>query len=413
MTSPLRDADKGVKRESSVEKYKSSLCPFCGSGDSWKNGHKPDGTQRYLCKNCGREYTEKTHKSPEHLQTIQARSLNTPAPTLVLAGEAEKHGEIRVGGGAGAEERKMQSLKNSNSDLLKAFPTDIQAKLLQFAIKRFNKNKGYKSIIYGLRTLINNGADLHDPASVKGTIARARWKDSYKKRLVSNYNVFLEFLGGTWDRPEYNTENGTPFVPYESEIDQLIAATSKKVSVALQMLKETGARIGEVGRVLWTEIDLKRKTVAINHPEKGSNPRVLPISNKLIAMLNTLARQYEKIFPNIKSVAGMYYNQRRRIAYRLGDPRLLKIGLKEFRHFKGTMEYHKTKDIMHVKYILGHKNIQNTMIYIHIEKMLFLSEDEQFVSKVAESISEAQKLVEAGFDYVTTFDNMMLFRKRK
>ena len=68
---------------------------------------------------------------------------------------------------------------------------------------------------------------------------------------------------------------------------------------------------------------------------------------------------------------------------------------------------------MHVKYILGHKNIQNTMVYIHIEKTLFQCEDEQFASKAAKSIPEAQKLVEAGFDYVTTFDNMMLFRKRK
>ena len=331
-----------------------------------------------------------------------------------MVGEREKHPKSDVG--VAADTKKGEDLEKclmQNSDLLRGFPKDIQAKLLEFAIKRFSKNKGYKSIIYGLRTLINNGADLRDPASVKGTIARASWKDGYKKRLVSNYSVFLQFLGKPWDRPEYNTENGIPFVPYESELDQLIAATSEKVSVVLQMLKETGARIGEAGRILWTEIDSKRKTVSINHPEKGSNPRVIPISNKLVTMLSTLPVETEKVFRSIKSIAGMYYKQRRRIAYKTGNPRLLKIGLKEFRHFKGTMEYHKTKSLMHVKYILGHKNATNTQIYIHIEEALWVNQDDEFVSNVAKTVDEARKLIEVGFEYVTTFDKMMLFRRRK
>jgi len=30
------------------------------------------------------------------------------------------------------------------------------------------------------------------------------------------------------------------------------------------------------------------------------------------------------------------------------------------------MEYHKTKDILHVKRVLGHKRIENTMVYTHL-----------------------------------------------
>jgi len=50
------------------------------------------------------------------------------------------------------------------------------------------------------------------------------------------------------------------------------------------------------------------------------------------------------------------------LAFKLGNPRLLKIGFHSFRHWKGTMEHHKTKDIIHVKELLGHKNIQNTLV---------------------------------------------------
>ena len=55
----------------------------------------------------------------------------------------------------------------------------------------------------------------------------------------------------------------------------------------------------------------------------------------------------------------------------------------------------------------------NTQIYVHIEKMLFKNQDEQFTSKVAKTVEEAQELVETGFEYVTTFEAKILFRKRK
>ena len=47
------------------------------------------------------------------------------------------------------------------------------------------------------------------------------------------------------------------------------------------------------------------------------------------------------------------------------------ITFKTFRHFKATMEYHRTKDIIHVMRLLGHKNIKNTLVYtqlVHFKK---------------------------------------------
>jgi len=73
------------------------------------------------------------------------------------------------------------------------------------------------------------------------------------------------------------------------------------------------------------------------------------------------------------------------------------------------MEYHKTKDILHVMRILGHKNIQNTLVYTHLVSF----ESDEYICKVAENIAEAGKLVEAGFDFVTQFEGKMLFKKRK
>ena len=73
------------------------------------------------------------------------------------------------------------------------------------------------------------------------------------------------------------------------------------------------------------------------------------------------------------------------------------------------MEYHRTKDILYVMRLLGHKNIKNTLIYTQ----LVTFENDDFVCKVATNTKEAKELIEAGFDFVCKIENESLFRKRK
>jgi hypothetical protein len=105
----------------------------------------------------------------------------------------------------------------------------------------------------------------------------------------------------------------------------------------------------------------------------------------------------------------LFAKQRWRIAQKLQNPRIERITFKTLRHFKATMEYHRTKDILHVMQLLGHKSIRNTLVYTHLVGF----ESDEFVCKVAKTVQEARQLVEDGFDYVTDIDGMKLFRKRK
>ncbi|RLI35374.1 hypothetical protein DRO66_07370 [Candidatus Bathyarchaeota archaeon] len=84
-----------------------------------------------------------------------------------------------------------------------------------------------------------------------------------------------------------------------------------------------------------------------------------------------------------------------------------------FRHWKATMLYHQTKDLVYVMLFLGHKNINNIMIYIQLEESLFKNEEEEYICKVASTIEEAKALIEVGFEYVCEFDGDKAFRKRK
>jgi len=73
------------------------------------------------------------------------------------------------------------------------------------------------------------------------------------------------------------------------------------------------------------------------------------------------------------------------------------------------MEYHKTKDILQVMQLLGHKNTRNTSVYTHLVNW----ESDEFISKIAQTVKETQELVEAGFDYVCDVEEYKVFRKRK
>lgn len=73
------------------------------------------------------------------------------------------------------------------------------------------------------------------------------------------------------------------------------------------------------------------------------------------------------------------------------------------------MEYSKTKDLLHVMKLLGHRSVQNTLIYTQLVNF----ETNEYHSATAKSIQEAAQLVEAGFEFVCSIDNIQLFRKRK
>ncbi|MCD6243234.1 site-specific integrase, partial [Candidatus Bathyarchaeota archaeon] len=65
------------------------------------------------------------------------------------------------------------------------------------------------------------------------------------------------------------------------------------------------------------------------------------------------------------------------------------------------------------KELLGHKNIQNTLIYITIDKAIFQNTTEEFHVKTAKTVEEACKLIEVGFEYVCEINGVKIFRKRK
>ena len=77
------------------------------------------------------------------------------------------------------------------------------------------------------------------------------------------------------------------------------------------------------------------------------------------------------------------------------------------------MLYHQTKDILYVQKFLGHKKIEDTLLYIQPAETIFNETTDEFTVRVTKSLDEACSLLEVGFEYVTDTDDVKLFRKRK
>jgi integrase len=154
-----------------------------------------------------------------------------------------------------------------------------------------------------------------------------------------------------------------------------------------------------------------RRVLKMSNPEKGSNPRIFKISCKLSAMINNLPRKNDYIFGKQKprSIAAHLRIVRMRLAKKLQNPRLNYIHFHTLRHWKATIEYHKTRNLLHVMQMLGHRDIKNTLIYTHLIEF----EGDEYHSAVAKTTEEAKELIESGFEYVCNHQDLLLFRKRK
>jgi len=117
-----------------------------------------------------------------------------------------------------------------------------------------------------LRVMLRNNVNLSNPEEVKLFIARNKnWSNGHKISAVYAYNDYAKMLGIKWEIPYYKKNETLPFVPTEKEIDALIAGTSKKVSITLQALKETGFRIGE----LWNCKNISKANSKAKRPTKN------------------------------------------------------------------------------------------------------------------------------------------------
>jgi integrase len=149
----------------------------------------------------------------------------------------------------------------------------IEQQIKDYETQQLNDGKTTETTISRTRMLnqVAKLSNLNEPEQVKEWLRKSEWQNSTKTRFIDIYTGFLNFMRRKWNPPRYTPNAKLPFIPTEEEIDALIAGSAKTVSTALQTLKETAMRIGELTCLKWIDIDAPHKAINIT-PEKGSNP---------------------------------------------------------------------------------------------------------------------------------------------
>jgi len=279
---------------------------------------------------------------------------------------------------------------------------DVKGQIVNFAWhmqKRGLSEETIKHRIYRLNVLAKKGANLEDPETVETIIATSEWSKANKKVFADCYKTYCNYKKIEWDKPKFIVPRKEPFLPLEEEVQQLIAGCGKKTGTLLQLLYETGVRIGEASLLKWTDLDFKANNIRVNCPEKGGNSRTVDISEQLISMLKALPKRKDGYIFNPKSrTHGSTFNkQRNRIALRLGNPRIKDIHFHTLRHLRATLTYYETDgDILKVKYLLGHKRLDTTGRYAHYQAF----KKEEYITKRAKTREEEDQLLNEGYKFI-------------
>jgi integrase len=256
--------------------------------------------------------------------------------------------------------------------------------------------------------------NLWDVSAVEKYILNATMSNGHKNTICYAYHDWCSMNGFDYSPKLFKREEKLPYIPREAQLDQLISGCGGRLSCFLQLLKESACRPVEAWRLTPRDFDLQQQMCYVNKPAKGSNPRIVKMSDKLTAMITKLIHDTPLESRLWKSelihLQRSYQRRRKTLAARLSDPNLNMISLRTFRHWKATTEYHRTKDILYVKQLLGHKRIENTLVYTHL---IDFGDEDSFTVRVASTIDEFTALLESGFEYVSEYDGMKILRKRK
>jgi integrase len=264
-------------------------------------------------------------------------------------------------------------------------------------------------------TTLKRRCNLWDSNQVTETIKKANWINRRKNIAFYAYRDWCRWKGYDFEFEKLRESSSPlPYIPSEKEIDQLIASCNPYYASFLQTMKETAFRPGEVLILRVMDVDFERGIITLNKPLKWSNPRQKKISDKLLAMIKRTVGEKnsdERIWQySYNSMHRTFYSKKKQLAEKLENPNFNIISFKTFRHWKATMTYHETKDILYVKELLGHKELKNTLIYTHLVD--FGGEDSYSV-KVASNLEEFTNLLENGFEYVSDYEDKKILRKRK
>ena len=175
--------------------------------------------------------------------------------------------------------------------------------------------------------------------------------------------------------PKIDRPNKLPVVLSPEEVRQLVKAPLLiREKIMFGLTYDTGMRISELVSLQVRDVDLHRMVIHIRQP-KNKKDRYVPISAHAVRgirkhMVMNNPKTY--LFENLNR-PGMPISKTRvrfllKEALKMTDIKK-PVSVHTLRHTYATHQLESGQNIMVLKDLLGHSNIQTTLIYLHIAQM--------------------------------------------
>jgi integrase len=215
--------------------------------------------------------------------------------------------------------------------------------------------------------------DTADPEEVKLYVSRKpSQQNGYKENLVEAYDKFIQSEMLSWNKPFYKRYSKKRKAPKEELVDFLIDHCRLEMKVKLAISKDLGQRPQELCWLTLRDIDLNTGIVSITGA-KHTIGREGKLRTKALELLKSYIRR-RKLNTNSHiyngksdSLSDNYRRTRNRIAKKYNLPELKQVQLYDFRRFKASKAYRLSgNSLIHVKELLGQKDIRQTEHYISV-----------------------------------------------
>lgn len=169
------------------------------------------------------------------------------------------------------------------------------------------------------------------------------------------------------------------YVPSHEDIDKMISVADPEVQDYLWLLRDTMARVSEINRLVWDDVNLEKRFVVLyTRKKRGGHltPRKVPMTEKVFHILSRRFSERDKTLPwvfwhyyvvtkNGERKVGPFKDRREVLKNLCAKAGVRPFGFHALRHAGASLMDNSNVPLGAIQRILGHENRTTTEIYLH------------------------------------------------
>lgn len=231
-------------------------------------------------------------------------------------------------------------------------------------------------------------------------------KDLRYIRALFNFGIKQELIQAdpTKGLEFMPVEKRVKYIPSKEDVAKVLLAADPDTQDYLIAIKETMARVGEINRLTWQDVNFEGRFIFLyTRKKKGGHltPRKIPMTTKLYETLLRRFQHRDKDKPWVfwqrywsskegKFVEGPYQDRKKIMGTLCRKAGVRYFRFHALRHFSASVLEKANVSISSIQRILGHENRTTTELYLHS-----IGEAEREAMAVFERVSQESVLEES------------------